>query len=255
MKDEVYLLHRDLEDSHWWFVGRRRILFPLIREALRACEDDLIVDVGCGTGGTVKPLSRDFKCLGIDHSQPAIDMARAKYPGCDFICGKMPDDLRDTADQTALYMLMDVLEHIEDDRAFLADVVSLMRPGGHVLITVPASPTLWSGHDVAAGHYRRFEMDTLVDLWQELPLRPRVVTYFNTRLFPIIWTVRVIGKRLGLFAGKEESDFSMPPLILNTLLNRIFAGEKDRISRLLDDPSAKPYATGVSLLALLQRTG
>jgi SAM-dependent methyltransferase len=255
MRDELYSQHAALEDKHWWFIGRRKIVLPLVREALRGREDELIVDVGCSTGGNVAAFSRNFRCLGMDSSAQAIAMARAKYPNCRFVCGKMPESLRDTAGRTALYTLMDVLEHIDEDGKFLADIVSLSRPGGHVLITVPAKPVLWSGHDVAAAHLRRYELDTLTDLWRGLPVEARAVSYFNARLYGTIWAARVVGKRIGLFRGQAGSDFSMPPAVLNGVLAWIFAGERRRVSGLLADPPTKPYGTGVSLLALLRRTG
>ena len=179
-----------MEDAHWWFAARRQILQPLIRAAMVGCEGDRIVDIGCGTGGSTAALSEDFNCLGIDHSELAIGAAKIKYPDRKFIQGKMPEDLWETADSTALYLLMDVLEHIETADSFLADVVSLTRPGGHILVTVPAKPILWSEHDVSAGHVRRYEMDSLAKLWQNLPVKMRVISYFNTRLYPVIWAIR-----------------------------------------------------------------
>jgi len=255
MKDEVYSLHQELEDLHWWFVGRRRVIFPLIQKIMNETPADLIVDVGCGTGGTVAALSKDYKCLGVDLSEQAIRIAKQKYPNCDFICGEVPKVLLDTSAQTALYTLMDVLEHVEEDKAFLANVVALMKPGSNLLITVPAKPVLWSEHDVAAGHVRRYEEHTLTALWKDLPLSPRVFSYFNTRLYPAIWTARVLLKKLGLFTSKGGSDLSMPPTFINQTLTEIFASEKYHISNLLHDPSAKPYSTGVSFVALLQHTG
>ncbi|MCC7015897.1 MAG: methyltransferase domain-containing protein [Rhodospirillales bacterium] len=254
MKKELFSLHEDLEDRHWWFVGRRRVLDPLIRAAMQKVERDLVIDMGCGTGGTVAALSRDFECLGIDHSTEAIAIAKTKYPACNFYCDDAGEVLVRSTPRTALYLLMDVIEHVEDDRRFLADVTSIARPGSHILITVPAKPALWSVHDVTSGHKRRYEMDTLADLWQGLPVRPRVLSYFNTRLYPIIWFARIVGRRLGLFKGEQGSDLSIPSEFVNRLLTKIFSGERYRMERLLADASATPFATGVSLVALLQRT-
>lgn len=254
MKEKIFSLHGELEDRHWWFVSRRHVLAPLIHDAMSEFKKDLVVDVGCGTGGTVAALSPDFACLGIDRSPEAIETAKAKYPACDFLRGEIPEALMRTAPQTALYLLMDVLEHIEDDRQFLTAVTASARPGSHLLITVPAKPILWGEHDLTVGHMRRYEMDTLADLWRGLPVRPRVLSYFNTRLYPVIWFARVIGQHIGLFKGESGSDFSMPPDFLNHLLTKIFSGERHRMERLLKDSSAAPFATGVSLVALLQRT-
>jgi SAM-dependent methyltransferase len=254
MKQEIFLQHRDLEDRHWWFVGRRRVLDPLIRAAMESVEKDLVLDLGCGTGGTVAALSSRFECLGVDLSPDSIAIAKAKYPACAFSHEAIPDVLSRAAHRTALFLLMDVLEHVEDDRRYLADVVKASRPGSHILITVPANPLLWSAHDVAAGHKRRYTMHTLADLWRELPVQPRVLSYYNVRLYPLILLIRVIGKRLGLFQGDSGSDLSMPPEILNRTLTKIFSGERYRIEKLLRDSSAAPFVSGVSLVALLRRT-
>lgn len=221
---------------------------------MRGKENDLIVDVGCGTGGTVSAISKKFNCLGIDHSAFAVDIAKSKYPDCDFIQGNMPEDLQQSSKQTGLYLLMDVLEHIKDDTDFLANVSSLTRPGGHILITVPAKPALWSEHDVSAGHMRRYELNSLSKIWENLPLQPRVVSYYNTFLYPVIWTARFLSRHLAFMRNSSGSDFSMPPALLNDLLTKIFAQERHRIEHLLHQPDGKPYGTGVSLLALLQRT-
>lgn len=254
MKSVVFSLHADLEDRHWWFVGRRRVLSPLIQDAMRGVEKDLVVDVGCGTGGTVAALSSDYSCLGIDSSPEAIQSAKAKYPSCDFRHDEIPKALAQTAPRTALHLLMDVLEHIEGDRGFLTAVTASARPGSHILITVPAKPALWSEHDVAAGHMRRYEMDSLSALWKGLPLQVRVLSYFNTRLYPLIWIARVLGRHVGMFKGEDGSDLAMPPEALNRLLTRIFSDERHRMERLLGDPAVAPFATGVSLVALLRRT-
>ena len=187
MKEEVFTLHSELESVHWWFVSRRKILLPLIHRVMSDNPQDLIVDVGCGTGGTVANFHSDFNCIGIDPSESAIEKARSAYPSCQFICGHAPSDLDDIKDRTALYLLMDVLEHIEDDKKFLADLVAHARPGSHFLITVPAHMALWSQHDETALHVRRYEYDPFQLLWSGLPVQPLLVSFFNARLYPAIW--------------------------------------------------------------------
>ena len=253
MEDEVYNFHRDNEDSHWWFVGRRHVLSPLIDFAMRGRSDGLIVDVGCGTGGTVAELSGRYPCVGIDHSEQAIAMARQKYPGRDFVCGSVQEITPALSDRAALWTLMDVLEHIEDDRAFLAGVVTAMRPGSHFLITVPARMVLWSGHDVAASHVRRYEEADFRSLWQGMDLDPVMVTFFNARLYPLIWTARVVGRRFGMFSGKGGQDLAVPPAVFNAVLTRVVSGERARIEGLLRPGPARPFRHGSSLLALLRR--
>lgn len=253
MKEEVYSVFIEVESRHWWFVARRRLLFPLIQEAMKGCEDDLIVDIGCGTGGTIANLPDRYNCIGIDSNEKAIDLGQKAYPECVLKCGRIPEDIKDTADETALYMLLDVLEHIEDDRAFLKDVVANCRPGAHILITVPAHQALWSLHDDTVGHHRRYEAEAFQDLWRELPVEPRLVVPLNSHLYPIIRFIRMITNRLGITVGKHDTDFVVVPEPLNSLLEKIFAAEGKSINNLLDNPSGEPLRHGLGLLALLRR--
>ncbi len=257
MKPEMFNIHADVEARHWWFEARRRILFPLIRQVMAEQEGGLVVDVGCGTGGTVAALCEEYDCLGIDDSKLAIETAQATYPPAThsragFRHGRMPDDLRDLAPRVGLYLLMDVLEHVEDDRAFLADLIALARPGAHILITVPAGPQLWSRHDVTAGHLRRYERDVFTSLWRNQSVSPRLVTFFNSRLYLLIRLARFAANRLGTSCGREASDFHVPPPPVNRLLQGIFSGEGKRILSHLDRPETEAYGSGVSLLALIQ---
>ncbi len=254
MKHEVFDLHDELEERHWWFVGRRQVVDPLIDRVMAGRERDWILDLGCGTGGMVHALAGRYRCLGIDSSRVAISKAEAAYPEARFRLGSVPDDLRDVAPDTALYLIMDVLEHIEDDRSFLADVVALARPGAHVLITVPALAAMWSRHDETAGHFRRYEKDQLAGVWHGLPVEPRVLTFYNSRLYPFIRTARTLGRLTGSTWGRSGCDFHSLPNPLNGVLAAVFGGERGRVAALYDDASGVPYRRGVSLLALLRRT-
>lgn len=251
MEDAVFHIHADMEDRHWWFEGRRRILGRVIARLMAATPDDLIIDVGCGTGGTVAALGGRWRCLGLDSSPLAIDYARAKYPEREFRLGRMPADLRDMAPQAAVYLLMDVLEHVEDDRAFLADLVGLARPGAHIVITVPADRRLWSRHDEVAGHLRRYGPSSLAEAWRGLPVEPRLVSHFNTRLFPPIFALRQLGRLTRGSMGRSDTDFAMPPPPFNRLLTAIFAGEAATVVGALDGGAG--YGYGVSMLAVLRK--
>jgi SAM-dependent methyltransferase len=249
----LFQLHSELEARHWWFVGRRRILFPLIDTLMKGREGDLIVDVGCGTGGTVGFLSAHHPCLGIDTSPIAIETARRTYPHARFIAGRCPDDLRATADKTGLYLLMDVLEHIEGDRRFLENVVALARPGTHILITVPARKSLWSRHDVTAEHLRRYEIDELRRLFAGLPVSVTLLSFFNARLYPVIRVARFLGNKFGRSVGRDSTDFALHGFGINGLLTRIFAGEGPRIHALHARPGGQGFPRGASLVAVLRK--
>jgi SAM-dependent methyltransferase len=252
MEDQVFAIHARLEQRHWWFRGRRAIVIPIIDRVLRG-QQCAIVDVGCGTGGTVDVLSKRYRCIGIDQSELAISTAHSLYPNAQFRCGVVPRDIHDLRDDAGIYLLMDVLEHIEDDKTFLQSIVAFARPGSLFLITVPAHQALWSAHDVTAGHCRRYESNSLRALWASLPVRERLLSSINYRLYPIIRFLRYVGRLLNNSWGGRGTDFSMPPTLINDTLTRIFGGEHSAVLDRLDNTS-RNFPRGVSFIAVLEKT-
>jgi hypothetical protein len=127
-----------------------------------------------------------------------------------------------------------------------------LKPGGHLLITVPADETLWSLHDVNFGHYRRYARERLERVWSGLPVTPVLVSHYMTRLLPVVRTVRAVNRYRGQAAGAAGTDFAMPPRWLNGLLQETFAGEADRLVVAMREPR-QAYPRGVSLIAILRR--
>ena len=254
MNLELFDLHDGVEQSHWWFVSRREIVSALLRELLPAPPPPLVVDVGCGTGATIAGLSEWCRGVGIDTSERAITLAQNRYPGARFLHGFAPADLGEIAGEADAFLIMDVLEHVEDDRGLLRGVVEAARPGAYVIATVPADMTLWSDHDVNFGHYRRYSAAGLRSIWAGLPVEPMLVSHFNSRLYPAIRVARALGRHLRIQWGHEKTDLGTPPSLLNRALHRIFTGERGRLERVLAG-KADPYTRGVSLIAVLRRTG
>jgi SAM-dependent methyltransferase len=245
-------LHAEMEDRHWWFLGRRHILRTLVRQLLPAGAGKLVVDVGCGTGGNIGALEEDYTTLGIDISAPAIELARCRFPDTRFWCGELseaPGDLDADAD---LYLLMDVIEHVSDDFLLLSTTLSRCKAGSHVLITVPAEPRLWSSHDVALGHFRRYGPARLRWVWDGLPVDVQLLSYFNARLYPAIRVIRWVNRRLGRSAGRLGTDLSLPPAPLNRALARVFAGEAKALVRRLESERSGAYRVGASLVTVLR---
>lgn len=254
MQTEQFQLHAEIEQRHWWFVGRRRIMRRLLTEVLPPSRDTLLVDVGCGTGGNIAALSADYSCAGIDASAEAIAIARRRFPEVRFFSGKAPQGLGELAGRARGVMLMDVLEHVEDDAGMLADLVAALSPGCWLLVTVPADPSMWSAHDVAFGHYRRYDRQGLEKLWETLPVRPELVSYFNARLLPVIRAIRAWNRRRGQASGAAGTDFWLPGRPVNRLLAATFAGEGRRLVDVLHGRRSG-YSHGASLVALLRREG
>ena len=150
-----------IEERHWWFAARRGIVRDLVHDLVPPSKQSLVIDVGCGSGGNTGALCRDYRCVGIDSSPEAIELASRKFPEARFIRGDVPRDLDGLLGEASLVMMMDVIEHVSDDFAMFSSVAAETKPGTHFLITVPAEDALWSKHDEASLHYRRYEAPRL----------------------------------------------------------------------------------------------
>jgi SAM-dependent methyltransferase len=254
MQSEQFQLHAQIEERHWWFVARRRILRELVRAISPANgqTSSVIVDIGCGTGANLAAFADNYRCVGIDSSAEAIELAQRRFPGIKFICGQAPSDVARWLKMASLVLLTDVLEHVADDRRLLAEIVDASGGGTHVLITVPADMRLWSPHDVAFGHYRRYDADGLESVWGGLPVEARLISHFNSRLYPAVRMKRWLNQRRGRTSGEANTDFELPNRPINSALRNIFAGESRKLLKSIDrrEPA---YRRGVSLVAILEK--
>ncbi len=137
--------------------------------------------------------------------------------------------------------MLDVVEHIEDDVAALAAMKSCLKPGGKILIAVPAHQWMWSAHDVVNHHHRRYSKGTLVSAIEKAGLKPRKLTYFNSLLFPLAAAARIAGR----LTGRDDSDDSPPPAPLNKAFEAIFRLERHLVGR-------APMTPGVSIVTLAE---
>lgn len=261
MDTAQFQLHAAIEERHWWFTARRTILGRLVgqlldnqqlRAADRTAEKPLLIDVGCGTGANLAAFSNSFRCLGVDTSGEAIQLAKQRYPQLEFLHGFAPDDLVDSIRAASVVTLNDVLEHVRDDFLLFSRIFAELSPGAMCVITVPADPKLWSGHDVSFGHYRRYVRERFEMLWQNLPVKAHLVSHFNSRLYPIIRTVRTLNNWRGATGGVAGTDFKLPPAPVNHLLNSCFHGESRVLLRALRGQGAG-YQRGASMVAILER--
>jgi SAM-dependent methyltransferase len=138
-----------------------------------------------------------------------------------------------------LVAVLDVIEHVEDDVAALKAIAKVLRPGGKILITVPAHQWMWSAHDVVNHHKRRYSKATLAASLEKAGLGWRKLHWFNSLLFPVAVAARFAGK----LTGKDDSDDSPPPKPLNALFEAVFGLERHLVGRL-------PLPPGVSLFAV-----
>jgi len=231
----------ELDQHHWWFTARRQILDSVIRRIVRPPAAARILELGCGTGHNLEMLGVFGTIEASELDDHARDLATRRL-GRAIEQAALPDLSRFPADSYDLIALLDVLEHVTDDKGSLAAIHSRLKPGGALLLTVPANPWMWSAHDVAHHHHRRYRKADLARLARDAGFDIDLLSPFNTMLFPLIAGIRAINK----VRGHDSADDALPPRLVNRMLDRLFGIEAGLIGRL-------PFPFGVSLVAVLRR--
>lgn len=239
MERAVFDRMAELDSRHWWFVARRRILSDLIKREVKPPADARILEIGCGTGHNFEMLGRfgHIDALEVDDEARALSSLRL---GREVGSAPLPELPGIPDGHYHVIALLDVLEHIEEDRASLASIKRKLAPGGRILLTVPANEWMWSAHDAAHHHHRRYSKAGLKRVIEEAGLRIETISYFNSLLFPVAAAARIVGK----LRGKSESDDNMPPAPVNAALKAVFGLERHLVGRV-------PLPAGVSLVAIL----
>ena len=230
MREREYELMASVEDRHFWFVQTRAI----IRDAMAAAglaPHSRVMDLGCGTGGTMRSLRGLADWTGVDVNPFAAQLAQDRSGAPVIVAAAAALPFADAAFDgvTAL----DVLEHIEDDAAALREVRRVLRPGGALVATVPCHPILFSGHDRALQHVRRYTRAQFLDRLTGAGFVPERVTWVNSLLFPLAAATRLASR---LRHGDEAaSDAAMQLGPLNGVFLRVFGLER-RMLRHVDMP-------------------
>ena len=241
MERKVYEQMAKLDGSHWWFTARRRILDGLIERVVRPPSNARILELGAGTGHNLAMLSR-FGTVEASELDPVARELASERLGREVKEVALPDLSMFPEDSYDLIALLDVLEHVPDDKASLASIKTRLKPGGALLVTVPANPWMWSAHDVAHHHHRRYRKAEIEKLARDAAYKIELLSPFNSLLFPPIAAVRLVGK----LTGKDDSDDAMPGALVNRTLDTVFGLERSLIGRV-------PMPFGVSLVAVLRR--
>ena len=238
--DLAYVVtHVEEDRRHWWFRGRLAVLLAILRRVLPPGHARLL-ELGCGTGNVLAALAEFGEAVGME-THPDL-AAAARAAGLDVRTGRLPDDLVVPPGWADAVLLLDVIEHLDADVAALETARRALRPGGLLVITVPAYRWLWSGHDVALGHRRRYTARGLARLVERAGFHVVHASYFNTLLFPAVALTRV-WKRL---TGDASHDLHRPSPAVNRWLERVFALERHVVPRV-----ALPF--GASLLLVARR--
>ena len=231
----------ELDSTHWWFIARGRILRELIARVVKPPKRARILELGCGTGHNLAMLA----AFGAVEASELDDGARAlaaKRFGKPIRNVLLPDLSAFKAGHYDLIALLDVLEHVADDAGLMEAIRDRLKPGGALLLTVPANPWMWSEHDRAHHHHRRYRKRDIARIARAAGYDIQLLSPFNTLLFPLVAAARVAGKLI----GSKANDDVLPGAAVNGALRGIFGFERRLIGRV-------PLPFGVSLAAVLRR--
>ncbi len=231
-----------VEDVHWWYRGRRRILAEVI-DGLELPRPARVLDAGCGSGRNLLDLARLGPVTGLEPAEASLRLARERGVG-EVVAGSLDERLPFADDAFDLATCLDVIEHLDDDRLALRELRRVVAASGRLVVTVPAYPALWSQHDVVNNHRRRYTRRTLLAAATEAGWRPERVTGFNSLLLPAAAAVR-LAERVRPPRDRGASDLERVPQRLNGALGAPLAAEARWISKGRDLP------VGLSLLAVL----
>jgi SAM-dependent methyltransferase len=232
MMEHTYPILYEVEQSHWWFIGRRRIVAGFVEEICRKLTDrrPRILDVGCGTGANLLLLSKYGHAEGVDISEDALAFCRAR--GLNEVRLGAGEELPYEDGTFDLVTAFDVVEHMDDDLAGLTEMRRVLRPGGRVLLFVPAFMFLWGLQDEVSNHRRRYRLSELRRVLEQSGFEIERSTYANITFFLPILLIRQFMRLTGIKTASENT-INVPAL------NRVFGailGAESTILRHLNLP-------------------
>ncbi len=243
MRPLNYEVMFDVEDAHWWFSGRRAIVFAQLEDALRASLEERlqILDVGCGTGATMDHLKRLGEVQGVDLSEFPLKFSRRR--GHRRVLCASVTDLPFENESFDLVTALDVIEHLDDDVKGLSEIRRVLKEGAPAVIFVPAFQALWGPNDDQSGHKRRYRIERLRSAIEAAGLSVERISYANVMMFIPIWFGR---KVLTLLSRLDQAENRINHRLINHLLTRIFSSEASWLRR-----HSLPF--GVSIICVARR--
>lgn len=239
MNPEEYTRMYELEDRYWWFVGRRKVALGLLQRWTQG-HPGRVLDIGCGTGVIFQELSKIGDPVGLDFSSLALGYCRKR--GLKPLINADGQALPFKSNEFDGAIGLDIFEHIKDDRRALSEAFRVLKPGGVLVLSVPAFMSLWSPHDVALMHFRRYTRPQMRSLLETVGFKVQRSSYSVFFLFPIVLLIRFLEKR-----RKGEAKASLPgvPGWFNSMLIRLQTIEAWLIAR-----CGLPWGSSVIVVAV-----
>jgi SAM-dependent methyltransferase len=244
METDVYEELFRFEEDDWWHKARRELLLQIVSAIYQAKNSKplKILDLGCGAGLNLKKMEKYGYPVGLDYYKNALIFSKSR--GISNLVRASGDKLPFKEGMFDVVCALDVLEHIEDDIAVMKDLCRIMVPTGYFILTVPAFQALWSMHDVAAHHMRRYSRLELLEKLEKCGFEVSKCTYWNFHLFPLVWMVRLFRKNHG---AEAKSDIMKLPWCINCALLCLLRIENKAIGMNISFPF------GVSILCICRK--
>lgn len=213
---------RMVEDRHFWFAGRKRVILRMLQAIRSRWNGVLYMEVGVGTGELIPLFSSfGFSITGLDINKRAIEIAKKRCSATFVQSSFLTYTPKKKFQAIGMF---DVLEHIPNDRAFIRHARSIMTRGGYLFLTVPAGMWLWNNSDVVAGHIRRYDKKSLGDILRANGFTVVTIQYWNFFLLPVYWAWRLVTNS-NAQSSHNASFVTVPPEPLNSLFGRIVVFE------------------------------
>jgi len=236
----------ELGRTYWWLSGKYRILHDVVNRYFRpGVSRPRVLDLGCGPGNMLDFLTGQGDVYGSDFSADALRFCAERGHGrlfrADF------HQLPLGSSRFDLITCIDVIEHLADDRRAIHELARILRPGGLLVVSVPAFMSLWGDHDELYGHHRRYRTGEVRERLEAAGLRVRKLSYFEPAFFVPLWLYRNWKKRMVTAGGlAERDDFVKLGMWLNAFLTHVIAAERFPL-RFISFPF------GVTLLAVAEK--
>lgn len=223
MQSHHYPILYEVEETHWWYVGRRRIIQYLVEKIRTTLNNPnpRILDVGCGTGANLKMLRAYGKAEGVDISPQAVDFCRER--GLDSVKLGAAEQLPYENGSFELVTALDVVEHLDDDVAGLREMRRVLVRDGRVLLFVPAFMFLWGVQDDVSNHRRRYTLPGLLKAVEAAGFSVEWSSYANISFFLPVLAVRSVMRWLGL---RADTEYGINISLMNGPFSQLFAAER-----------------------------